>query len=41
MNDGLTILRIEMDLRSIPAGKYFLGFRRRPWDWTYIPIVLE
>lgn len=41
MNDGLTVLRIEMDLRSVPSGKYFLGFRRPPWDWTYIPIALE
>jgi hypothetical protein len=41
MNEGLTVLRIQTDLRSIPPGKYFLGFRRPPWDWTYIPIVLE
>jgi hypothetical protein len=41
MNDGLTVLIIQADLRSIPPGRYFLGFRRPPWDWTYIPIALE
>lgn len=41
LEGGVTNLRITADLRSIPPGRYFLGFRRPPWDWTYIPIALE
>jgi hypothetical protein len=41
IDNGATVLRIKADLRAIPPGRYFLGFRRPPWDWTYIPIVLE
>jgi hypothetical protein len=41
LNAGVTTLRVEADLRQIAPGKYFLGIRRPPWDWTFVPIVLE
>lgn len=41
LESGITNLTVLADLRSLPPGRYFLGFRRLPWEWTYIPIMLE
>jgi hypothetical protein len=39
--DGLTVLRLRSDLRPLTPGRFLLGIRRIPWDWTYIPVDVE
>lgn len=39
--DGETIVHFRTDLSALPAGKYLLGLRQRPWDWAYNPILLK
>jgi hypothetical protein len=39
--EGVTALTTRADLSGYAPGKYFIGIRRPPWDWTYYPAVLE
>jgi hypothetical protein len=41
IRDGVTALTTRVDLSPYPPGRYFIGVRRPPWDWTYYPAVLE
>jgi hypothetical protein len=41
IRDGVTALTTKVDLSQYAAGRYFIGVRRPPWDWTYYPVVLE
>ena len=41
IRDGVTALTTKVDLSQYPSGRYFIGVRRPPWDWTYYPVVLE
>lgn len=38
--DGATILRLKLDISTVPKGKYLLGIRRVPWDWTFHPVEI-
>ena len=41
IRDGATTLTTRVDLSQYSPGRYFIGVRRPPWDWTYYPAVLE
>ncbi len=41
IRDGVTALTTKVDLSQYASGRYFIGVRRPPWDWTYYPVVLE
>jgi hypothetical protein len=41
IRDGVTALTTRVDLSPYAPGRYFIGVRRPPWDWTYYPAVLE
>lgn len=41
IRDGVTALTTRVDLSQYTPGRYFIGVRRPPWDWTYYPAVLE
>ena len=39
--DGTTALKAKVDLSKLAPGKYLLGVRRLPADWTYYPAELR
>jgi hypothetical protein len=39
--DGVTSISTELDLTSIPAGRYTLALKREPEDWRYFPIQVR
>lgn len=39
--DGNTILTLNIDLSSLPPGKYDLGIRHLPADWIVYPLLLN
>jgi hypothetical protein len=39
--DGTTLVRVKLDLSTLTPGKYFFGFRRVPWEWTFQPVVIQ
>lgn len=41
IENGLTMLKVRMDLSSYEPGSYFFGIRQIPWDWTYCPAVIQ
>jgi hypothetical protein len=41
IEDGNTVLRVQLDLRKLVAGQYSLGIRQPPWDWRYHPLALR
>jgi hypothetical protein len=41
IRNGVTALTTRVDLSQYAPGRYFIGVRRPPWDWTYYPAVLE
>jgi hypothetical protein len=41
ISDGVTKLIVSLNTSSLPAGKYLLGIRQRPLDWTLNPITIE
>ena len=41
IDDGLTIMRVKLDLRSYPSGDYRVRERRDPGEWIYGPVRLE
>lgn len=41
IENGITILRVRMDLSKLSPGQYSLGIRQPPWDWRYYPFALR
>ncbi len=41
LENGVTSLTSRVDLSKYEPGKYFIGVRQVPWDWTYYPVVLQ
>ncbi len=41
IDNGGTALTTRIDLSKYQPGKYFIGVRQVPWDWTYYPVVLQ
>ena len=41
IENGLTMLKVRVDLSSYEPGRYFFGVRQIPWDWTYCPAVIQ
>jgi hypothetical protein len=41
IEDGLTMLKVRVDLSSYEPGRYFFGVRQIPWDWTYCPAEIQ
>jgi hypothetical protein len=41
IENGVTAVTTRVDLSKYEAGKYFIGVRQVPWDWTYYPVVLQ
>src|SRR5262249_54435687 len=41
IENGVTALTTRVDLSKYEPGKYFIGVRQVPWDWTYYPVVLQ
>ena len=39
--DGTAALKAKVDLSKLEPGKYLLGVRRLPADWTYYPAELR
>ena len=39
--DGTTALKAKVDLSKFEPGKYLLGVRRLPADWTYYPAEIR
>jgi hypothetical protein len=39
--NGVTKLNVSLNTSSLSGGKYMLGVRRPPLDWTYNPITIE
>jgi hypothetical protein len=39
--DGVTKLSVDLNTSALRPGKYMLGVRRLPLDWTYNPITVE
>jgi len=41
LNNGVTSLTTRVDLSNYEPGKYLIGVRQIPWDWTYYPVTIE
>ena len=41
IDNGVTALTARMDLSKYEPGKYFIGIRSIPWDWSYYPVLLQ
>lgn len=41
IQNGVTALTAKVDLSPYEPGRYFIGLRRLPWDWTYYPAVIQ
>ena len=39
--DGTTVLHVSTDLRPFVPGRYRLGLRRPPSEWTYYPVQIR
>lgn len=39
--DGVTKLTVSLNTSSLNRGKYMLGVRQPPLDWTYSPIMVD
>jgi hypothetical protein len=35
IRQGLTVLPVQLDVGTLKPGRYLLGVRRIPWDWTF------
>jgi hypothetical protein len=40
LHDHVTSLRVDVDVRSVPPGAYFLGVRQPGLEWSRYPIRL-
>ena len=41
IENGLTMVKVRMDLSPYEPGRYFFGVRQIPWDWTYCPAEIQ
>jgi hypothetical protein len=41
IENGNTVLRVQLDLRKLTPGHCSLGIRQPPWDWRYYPLGLR
>jgi hypothetical protein len=41
LHDHVTTLRVDVDVSSVPPGKYFLGLRQASVEWTRYPIRIS
>lgn len=41
IDNGVTALTTRVDLSKYEPGKYLIGVRQVPWDWTYYPVLLQ
>ena len=41
IDNAVTALTARMDLSNFEPGKYFLGIRQIPYDWSYYPALLQ
>jgi hypothetical protein len=39
--NGTTAFTIRIDFSRIPAGSYSMSVRQPPWDWSYVPVVVQ
>ncbi len=39
--DGITRFIVDVDTEPLVAGKYLLGVRQPPFDWTYNPLTIK
>ena len=41
IQDGAKLVRVKVDLSRLAPGRYFFGFRKVPWEWTFQPVTIE
>jgi hypothetical protein len=41
ISGGVTALTIKIDLSKVPSGSYSMSVRQPPWDWSYVPVVVQ
>ncbi len=41
IDDGITKFTVDVDTEPLAAGKYLLGVREPPLDWTYNPLTIK
>jgi hypothetical protein len=41
IQSGLTMLSVHLDISGLAPGRYLLGIRRVPWDWTFHPVLID
>jgi hypothetical protein len=41
IENGTTVVKARVDLHGLAPGAYFFGIRQPPWEWTYVPVVVE
>lgn len=39
--NGITAFTVRVDLSAVPSGSYSMSVRQPPWDWTYVPVVVQ
>jgi len=39
--NGRTAFTVKVDFSAVPSGSYSMSVRQPPWDWTYVPVVVE
>jgi hypothetical protein len=41
VENGITVLRVKLDLSRQPPGNYLMGLRQPPSDWTFYQVTLQ
>jgi hypothetical protein len=41
IESGATRLAVQLDVHAIAPGKYLIGIRRPPLDWSFYPLVIQ
>ena len=41
LKTGATLLNVRLNLTQITSGRYLVGIRRVPLDWTFHPVMIE
>lgn len=39
--NGITSFSVKVDLSAVPSGSYSMSVRQPPWDWTYVPVIVQ
>jgi hypothetical protein len=39
--NGITAFTIKVDLSAVPSGSYSMSVQQPPWDWTYVPVIVQ